>query len=81
MSVITSSESRSMYDISPTSILGISSVKLSSEISNSTISATQSITPDFSSLFISLNATPSIFSSFETQNLSDILLTPSKLFE
>jgi hypothetical protein len=48
---------------------------------NSTISATQSITPDFSSLFISLNATPSIFSSFETQNLSDILLTPSVSFE
>ena len=79
--VLTSSESRSMYDISPTSVLGISSVKLSSEISNSTISATQSITPDFSSLFISLNATPSIFSSFETQNLSDILLTPSVSFE
>ena len=79
--VLTSSESRSMYDISPTSVLGISSVKLSSEISNSTISAAQSITPDFSSLFISLNATPSIFSSFETQNLSDILLTPSVSFE
>ena len=79
--VLTSSESRSMYDISPTSVLGISSVKLSSEISNSTISATQSINPDFSSLFISLNATPSIFSSFETQNLSDILLTPSVSFE
>lgn len=79
--VLTSSESRSMYDISPTSVLGISSVKLASEILNSTISATQSITPDFSSLFISLNATPSIFSSFETQNLSDILLTPSVSFE
>ena len=79
--VLTSSESRSMYDISPTSVLGISSVKLSSEISNSTISAAQSITPDFSSLFISLNVTPSIFSSFETQNLSDILLTPSVSFE
>ena len=79
--VLTSSESRSMYDISPTSVLGISSVKLASEILNSTISATQSITPDFSSLFISLNATPSIFSSFATQNLSDILLTPSVSFE
>jgi hypothetical protein len=54
---------------------------IETEISNSTISATQSITPDFSSLFISLNATPSIFSSFETQNLSDILLTPSVSFE
>lgn len=79
--VLTSSESKSMYDISPTSVLDISSVKLSSEILNSTVSAAQSITPDFSSLFISLNTTLSIFSSFETQNLSDILLTPSVTFE